>query len=449
MNLSIKRFAGSKNAVWPVLLAALALRLISLNQSLWLDEATSANVAGFSFAKILVNFSPSDFHPPLYYFVMKIWVSLFGSSEISLRIPSVISGMATVFFIYKIGKKLFGQRTALTAALLASTSGLLIYYSQEARMYALSTALVTLSVYLLLEKRYLLFSVVLAAIGMTDYVSLFVLPVFWLFAYRDKKFQISNLPLVAMFAVWLPVFLRQLSNGLSVKSSLPAWWNTLGTPTLKNIALIPVKFALGRISFDNTMTYALVVFAVLGIFSYILLKSLKGNRFLWAWMLIPVILGIIISFKIPTLSYFRFLFALPPFYLLLANGVCRFEGRRFLFLTVVLLTINILSSLYYLLNPKFQREDWRSAAKAIGSQMVVFPADSQKEALIYYKKGSQVVDITGFDGRENTVWLSRYVWGIFDPGDNARKKMISLGYNKVRQADFNGVVFWEYTKNKQ
>ena len=32
----------------------------------------------------------SDFHPPLYYLVLKAWSSVFGYSEFSLRLPSVI-----------------------------------------------------------------------------------------------------------------------------------------------------------------------------------------------------------------------------------------------------------------------------------------------------------------------------------------------------------------------
>lgn len=68
------------------LVLGLVLRLVSLNQSLWLDEATTALVAKMSFTDIFTKFLPGDFHPPLYYLLIKVWVFLFGDSEVVLRI---------------------------------------------------------------------------------------------------------------------------------------------------------------------------------------------------------------------------------------------------------------------------------------------------------------------------------------------------------------------------
>ena len=79
-----------------ILLVALVLRLVSLNQSLWLDEATSALVVRMSVGDMFARFLPGDFHPPLYYLILKFWVSIFGNSEISLRMPSVIFGVITI-----------------------------------------------------------------------------------------------------------------------------------------------------------------------------------------------------------------------------------------------------------------------------------------------------------------------------------------------------------------
>jgi len=58
--------------IWWILLLCLAVRLIGLNQSLWLDEAISANVAkNYSYSEIVNKFSINDFHPPLYIFSIK------------------------------------------------------------------------------------------------------------------------------------------------------------------------------------------------------------------------------------------------------------------------------------------------------------------------------------------------------------------------------------------
>ena len=82
--------------IYLVLFFGLIFRLISLNQSLWLDEATTALVARMPIADFFTKFMPADFHPPLYYIVVHFWVRLFGASEISLRIPSIIFGILTI-----------------------------------------------------------------------------------------------------------------------------------------------------------------------------------------------------------------------------------------------------------------------------------------------------------------------------------------------------------------
>ena len=47
--------------IWLILTVALGLRLIGLDQSLWLDEAISANVSAMPIKEIVTNFSVNDF----------------------------------------------------------------------------------------------------------------------------------------------------------------------------------------------------------------------------------------------------------------------------------------------------------------------------------------------------------------------------------------------------
>lgn len=443
------RFIKSKYFIWVVLIPALVMRLISLNQSLWLDEATTALVAKMPLTDIFTKFLPADFHPPFYYLLMKGWVGVFGSSEISLRIPSVIFGVATVYFIYLIAKKLFDRKVAVIASALAASSGLLIYYSQEARMYSLAALLVSILFYLFLERKWLLFSICLAILGMTDYVALLVVPVFLIFGWKDrKKLLLSFIPLSAVFVFWAPVFLKQITGGLGVEGS--PWWKILGTLTWKNLGLIPVKFILGRISFDNGIIYG-VVSAFVGIIYFILIivrRPFKTRSCIpiLGWLFIPVFLGALISLKVPILYYFRFIFCLPALYILLARGIAGLRGKIFYISLSGVILINVVSSGYYLFDSKFQREDWRGIARAVGEDLVVYPAASQEEALTYYGKGGQIVYYKNFDGGSQNIWLSRYVWNIFDPEDSARIKIENLGYNKVQELNLNGVEFWKYTK---
>lgn len=120
-----------------IILLAAWLRLYRLDaQSLWNDEGNSARLAERTLQSITIG-AASDIHPPLYYYALHFWRAIFGSSEFALRSLSVVGGILLVCLIYRIGRRLFDEQTALAAALLAAVNPFQIYYSQEARMYAL------------------------------------------------------------------------------------------------------------------------------------------------------------------------------------------------------------------------------------------------------------------------------------------------------------------------
>src|SRR3989338_693444 len=129
-----------------IFLAAFLIRLIALNQSLWLDEAVTANVVrNFRFSQIVNGFSPTDFHPPLYYLFMKLWTNFFGYSEIALRMPSVLFSLLTGYVIYLIA--------GVWGATFFLFNPLIVYYSQEARMYMMATFLLTGGLYYFLRSQ--------------------------------------------------------------------------------------------------------------------------------------------------------------------------------------------------------------------------------------------------------------------------------------------------------
>ena len=429
-----------------ILVIGLILRITSLNQSLWLDEATTAIAAQLGYRDFFINFMSGDFHPPLYYLIIKLWSSVFGYSEIALRVPSVIFGVLAIYITFLIAKELKFKWPVIPALFLA-TSGLHIYYSQEARMYSLATFLVTLIVYLFLKKKWILFSVGLAALFLSDYLAVLILPALIFYAILEhknlKNILLSCFPLLLTFLLWFPTFSKQLLSGIALKTSDSNWWNLLGPVTLKNIGLIPTKFIIGRVSIDNKLLYAVLIIVLLVIFGYLISKA--KNKLIWSWFGVSLILGIILSFFIPTLTYFRYLFMLPAFYLLLAESQNKvFTGKLQALPVVIILIVNVTTSGIYLLISKFHRENWREVAHQIETQKIIFPANSQKEALIYYGKGNQIITINQLLKSDKEVYLSRYVWEIFDPNDITRSKLIDMGYNKLLEGNYNGVVIQKY-----
>ena len=142
MNLTerFKSFLSDRNIqilILTVLLGAF-LRLYQIDaESIWWDEAMSVSVLDAPFSNIINSAVSGEYKPPFYFMLLYIVGNVFGSSEIALRFPSAVFGILTIPLIYVVGTHFFRRREGLISALLLSISVHPIYYSQEARTYAL------------------------------------------------------------------------------------------------------------------------------------------------------------------------------------------------------------------------------------------------------------------------------------------------------------------------
>jgi mannosyltransferase len=116
-----------------------AMRFASIDvQSFHHDEViTAARVLPGSFGDMLHAVRVSESNPPLYYVLAWGWAKAFGTDEVGLRTLTALFGTATVPLAYCIGAELASRRAGLIAAALVAVSPMLIWYSQEARSYAI------------------------------------------------------------------------------------------------------------------------------------------------------------------------------------------------------------------------------------------------------------------------------------------------------------------------
>jgi 4-amino-4-deoxy-L-arabinose transferase-like glycosyltransferase len=141
-------------AVAALTVLAALLRFYRLgHQGFWFDEANTALLVHFSPGKLLGLVPQTESTPPLYYCIAWVWARIFGYGEPALRSLSAVAGVLTVPVAYGIGRKLISIRAGLIVAALTACNPLLVWYSQEARSYAL---LVLLSAASLLAFSYLL-----------------------------------------------------------------------------------------------------------------------------------------------------------------------------------------------------------------------------------------------------------------------------------------------------
>jgi hypothetical protein len=134
-------------------LAGAALRLVANRQSLAGDELILfGHVHLKSLGEMMSRVVNVEKTPPLGF--LSSWVSRrFGSDPEWIRLPSLIAGTALVPAIAVLGRLAVGRLTGLMAGLLAVVNPILVFYSVEARSYALATLFVTLAAVFLLKAR--------------------------------------------------------------------------------------------------------------------------------------------------------------------------------------------------------------------------------------------------------------------------------------------------------
>ncbi len=442
------------------LILAFLIRLLNLDQSLWLDEAIGALVVrNMNFWDILTKFPLMDNHPPLYYLVLKVWTFLFGYTEVALRLPSVFFGVLTAYLVHKITRNRY-------ITLLVATSPFLVYYSQEARMYMMAAFLATWAVYLYLNKKFIGFSIAITLLIFTDYVPVFLLPVFIIYSVikkeNVKKTLLSYLPMAVLGLFWLPTFLYQINVGKTLSITLPAWQELAGGATIKQVVVMWNKLILGRISFfPKTYYYLLVVISSVPFVITLIRSFKKVNLFFWMWFLIPLVLGFVTSFIFPAFIYFRFLYVVPAFYILVG------QTKNKILISMMLL-VNLIGCGIYLLDKNQQRESWKEAVSFVEStigedEAVVINYPEAFAPYRWYSKDKWLKVASVADSifvnkvltenkversiqNEKGVYYFNYLEDLTDPSSVVRNKLTELGFENIKTYTFNGVGEVEYLR---
>jgi 4-amino-4-deoxy-L-arabinose transferase-like glycosyltransferase len=124
-----------------ILIAGGLLRFSGLDQeSLWADEYHSLlNAMQPTWRAVSQHAWLQGVQPP-YFWLLHGFIQLVSPSDVALRIPSAVCGVMAIFFLYQLGRLLIATRPgfALMGAALLALSPMHIWYSQEARPYALS-----------------------------------------------------------------------------------------------------------------------------------------------------------------------------------------------------------------------------------------------------------------------------------------------------------------------
>lgn len=151
----IEKIVRNKYFIISVLtIAAFLIRLLNIDKplGLWYDEMLTYIFASKSFpGGIIKALIREDYHMPLYYLLIHIWIKTFGSNDTILRLSSVIWGVLTIPALFFLGKTYKSEKLGYLLASIGCLSPVLIYFSQEFRFYSLLTFLATCSTILFLK----------------------------------------------------------------------------------------------------------------------------------------------------------------------------------------------------------------------------------------------------------------------------------------------------------
>jgi len=449
----------------------LGIRLIHLNQSLWLDEAAQVLMSQESLYDIWFK-RAGDFHPPLFYFLAHFWMSI-STSEIWLRMLPIIFGVISIPLMYLAGKKMLSGQSifikgrnipvGVLCCLLLSLSPFHVYYSQEFRSYSLLCLLGLWSMYAFSSKKYIQTGVVNLLILYTHYAGIFLIfsQCIFLLTRFDKKIKLAFFQLLIPlggYVFWLPQLVEQMKSAASASTFLPGWQNILSISPLKAVPLVLFKLVAGRINIFPTWIYGVYAAIVVAVVVISLMYATRKNILLFYWTILPLVSMIVVSLFAPQTQAFRLIFILPGILISLA-----LLSHKFPISTIALLVyISIVGNILYITRPRLQREQWKQASMYLieKNQITLIKFPEPFAPLRIYAKELEYLSMGGnfplskniakekvLSKSSDRIIVMEYLSGLTDPQYNTESALEELGYKEISKKNFEGVGFIkEYKK---
>lgn len=364
-------------------------------QSFWGDEAFSSLIAASSTGEVLSN-AFASVHPPGHYFLLHLWRSIAGGTDLALRYPSAFFGVLGIVLTYHLGRNIRSKRLGLWAAGITALAPYQVFYSQEARMYTLLyclTCLIMLSYIRLWESKgpgwwiaYILASVsglwthFFAGFVIAIQGAHFCLTRIWRSLFSRKpaqrlntikqppgwlRFFAANGAIVLLFALYWPRFIQQTQVVDSEVWRVP--------PPIGELVGLPVALTISKFLSGIWLTVALGCMLFL-----VIIVGLQIARALWqrapastwlTWLAMVATIPPIASFVIS--QYWRLVFVArvlivvtPALYILIAWGATHTRERRFnqFILLAVLLPLVLLGLYHWFFVPSYAKPPVRDAA---------------------------------------------------------------------------------------
>lgn len=378
--------------VFIILLAALLRFHAVASKSFWLDEGMSVEYARLPWGLFVRTLWKREANMALFYVMLRYWLMI-GRSAGLVRGLSVLFSVATVPFIYTLGRRLFNRQTGLIAAFLLAINAYHVRYAQEARSYALVVFLCVLASWLFVRNlqeppssRWGAYTFVcVLAVYSHFYAGLVVLAHLVSLAGRPWK----ELPKkeIARHLGWFACLVAPIAIFVFRTGPEPISWIMPVQPGML------LRFG---VELSGNFGELLLILVVLAIGSAALASQRAHLRkdgdnqewnfwFLLCWLFVPIALVIVASLARP-LFFTRFLNpCLPALILLVAAGVlsARPRGLRWLLLSAISICSILGTAAYYRSDFDIPRPDWSAAAS------YVFTRTRPGDSIFFYQDNGQ------------------------------------------------------------
>lgn len=420
---------------------ALILRLYQLGvESLWGDEGCSIRDATYLHI--------AGWLRPVYYLILHAWIRLgLGGNEFLLRLPATLFGVAGVWALYILGRRLFDRPVALLASVFMAVSVLHINHSQEVRMYSLATLLVIYTTYLFVlwrdygHFRYGFGYVISALLTLLTFpltVFVFVGHAVFMLLYHRRYSPRSWMLLCGMLITtigWLPWANECLHTISSFEKSLIG---SQPVPCPRDVISMLGSFFLWKCSNPSPVYIIGVVFFSLIVLSAALFGLRKFSKthanvsLTWIWLVLPLLYTYVLSLFVTNVWTVRYVIAAsPPLYLLVSHSIqtLTHRGTKIAVLIFILLPTLIRLGTYYV---QPERPEWRPAVRYVQTH------EEPGDIIGIYSPGNKLIFDYYYRGRSPVVALGYYLTPEEEFGDWTDDKVRDLLLN----SGLSGRRFW-------
>ena len=329
----------SNRAQYAIYALALAVSIstwfIEIHAPLRLDETASYWQISKGFSEILSRQGSLSF--PAYSYILWLSTKLIGTSEIALRVPSILAMLGAVYLLYLGARELFERDIAFIAAVIFCLHPIVVFASIDVRPYAFGMLATNSAILILFRLRRsnsnwlaALFGLTAACIVWFQYLSISILPalVLCFFAIKNcdrktlwRQFGVALAGFALAFLPLIPGLINMFrTSGTHVYESAPNLWD-LGW-TLAPGWLLTV--------FCGTGLFAFLVFAARQR-RYLFNRPEGWHLVLCACLaLIPILIlyGVSVGTSIHTFVYYHRLDAIPGIALCWALALSHFRSRN-------------------------------------------------------------------------------------------------------------------------